>query len=83
MNSIEKIINTIQLGDCQELLPHILEKVDRDVLYKCEDYHILSMQAFCIIKDNKHIIQTIVDYVRNQKHYRKIFENVLDKVEEN
>ncbi len=60
---------------------NIFETEEGDILYKCEDYHILSMKVWCIIKDNKHIIQTIVDYVRNQKHYRKIFENVLEKGE--
>lgn len=56
----------------------IFEKEEVDILYKCEDYHILSMQTYCVIKDDKHIITTIVDYVRNQKHYRKVFENILE-----
>lgn len=51
-----------------------------DVLFpECENYHILSMQTYCLIKNNKHIITTIVDYVKEQKHYRKIFENVLEE----
>lgn len=58
---------------------NIFETEEGDILYKCEDYHILSMQTYCVIKDDKHIITTIVDYVRNQKHYRKVFENVLEK----
>jgi hypothetical protein len=36
------------------------------------------MQTYCVIKDGKHIITTIVDYVKNQKHYRKVFENNLE-----
>lgn len=52
--------------------------MNRDILYKCEAYHILSMQTYCVIKDGKHIITTIVDYVKNQKHYRKTFENILE-----
>jgi hypothetical protein len=58
---------------------NIFETEEGDILYKCEDYHILSIQTYCVIKDNKHIIITIVDYVRNQKHYRKVFENILEK----
>lgn len=50
-----------------------------DVLIKYEDYHILNMQVFCVIEDNKHKIKTIVDYVKNQKYYRKIYENVLEE----
>lgn len=57
---------------------NIFETEEGDILYKCEDYHILGMQTYCVIKDNKHIITTIVDYVRNQKHYRKVFENILE-----
>ena len=49
-----------------------------DVLIECEDYYILSMKVFCLIEDNKHKIKTIVDYVKNQKHYRKIYENILE-----
>ena len=49
-----------------------------DILIECEDYHILSMQTYCVIKDDKHIITTTVDYVKNQKHYRKVFENSLE-----
>jgi hypothetical protein len=52
--------------------------MNRDILYECEEYHILSMQTYCVIKDGKHIITTIVDYVKNQKHYRKVFENNLE-----
>lgn len=59
---------------------NIFETEEGDILYKCEDYYILRIQSYCRIdKDNKHIITTIVDYVRNQKHYRKIFENILEK----
>lgn len=57
---------------------NIFETEEGDILYKCEDYHILSMQTYCVIKDNKHIITTIVDYVRNQKHYRKEYKNILE-----
>ena len=57
----------------------MIEAEEGDVLFECEDYHILSMKTFCIIKDNKHIITTTVDYVRNQKHYRKVFENILEE----
>lgn len=58
---------------------NIFETEEGDILYECEDYHILSIQTYCVIKDNKHIIITTVDYVRNQKHYRKVFENILEK----
>ena len=58
---------------------NIFETEEGNILYKCKDYHILRMQCYCRIdRDNKHIITTIVDYVRNQKHYRKIFENILE-----
>lgn len=58
----------------------MIETVEGDILFPIEeDYHILSMKAHCIIKDNKHIIKTIVDYVKNQKHYRRIFENILEE----
>lgn len=50
-----------------------------DILFKCEDYGILRMQTYCLIKDNLHKIITIVDYVKNQKHYRKIYENILEE----
>lgn len=33
----EDMINTIQLGDCQLLLPHILEKVDREKVILVSD----------------------------------------------
>lgn len=33
----EDMINTIQLGDCQELLPHILEKLDRNKVILVSD----------------------------------------------
>lgn len=56
----------------------MFETEEGDILYKCEDYHILKLQTYCVIKDGKHIITTVVDYVRNQKHYRKVFENVLE-----
>ena len=59
---------------------NIFETEEGDILYKCEDYHLLNIQSYCRIdKNNKHIITTIVDYVRNQKHYRKVFENILEK----
>ena len=57
---------------------NIFETEEVDILYECADYHILSMQTYCMIKDNKHIIKTIVEYVRNQKRYRKVFENILE-----
>ena len=61
----------------------MVETEEGDVLFpKYENYHILSMQTYCLIKDNKHIITTIVDYVKEQKHYRKIFENILEGDEE-
>lgn len=56
-------------------------KEEGDILYKCEDYHILSMQVYCVIEDNKHKIKTIVDYVKNQKHCRKIYVNILEEQE--
>lgn len=57
----------------------MIETIEGDILFPVEkDYHILSMQTFCIIEDNKHKIKTIVDYVKEQKHYRKVFENVLE-----
>ena len=52
-----------------------------NVLCKCEDYHILNIETHCLIRDNKHKIITIVDYVRNQKHCRKVFENILEEEE--
>ena len=58
---------------------NIFETEKGDILYECEDYHILSMQTYCVIKDGKHIITTVVDYVRKQKHYIKMFENILEK----
>lgn len=48
------------------------------ILYNYEDYHILSMETYCIIKDKKHIITTIVNYVKNKKPYRKVFKNILE-----
>lgn len=58
----------------------MIETEKGDVLFpECEDYHILSMQTYYLIKDNKHIITTIVDYVKEQKHYKKVFENVLEE----
>ena len=58
----------------------MIETIEGDILFPVEeDYHILSMQTYCVIKDNKHIITTIVDYVKNQKHYRRIFENILEE----
>ena len=58
----------------------MIETEEGDILFPVtEDYHILSMQCYCRIdRDNKHIITTIVDYVRNQKHYKKVFENMLE-----
>ena len=57
----------------------MIETIEGDLLFPVqEDYHILSMQTYCIVKDDKHIITTIVDYVKEQKHYRKVFENVLE-----
>lgn len=58
---------------------NIFETQEGDILYEYEDYHLLDIQSYCRIdKDNKHIITTIVDYVRNQKRYRKVFENILE-----
>lgn len=54
------------------------ETEEGDILIKCKNYYILNMQVYCLIKDGKHIIRTIVDYVKNQKHYRKVFENILE-----
>lgn len=58
----------------------MIETEEGDILFPVtEDYHILSMQCYCRIdENNKHIITTIVDYVRNQKHYKKVFENILE-----
>lgn len=62
----------------------MIETVNGDILVKFEDYHLLSIQAYCRIdENNKHIITTIVDYVKNQKHYRKIFENILEGDKDN
>ena len=61
---------------------NVFETEEGDILYECEEYHILSLKTYCVIKDDKHIITTIVDYVRNQKHYRKIFENILESKSE-
>ena len=37
------------------------------------------MQCYCRIdENNKHIITTIVDYAKDKKHYKKIFENMLE-----
>ena len=58
-----------------------METENGDVLIKFKDYHILSMQVYCVIENNKHIIKTTVDYVKNQKHCRKIFENILEEIE--
>lgn len=59
----------------------MIETEEGDILFpECENYHILSMQCYCRIdENNKHIITTIVDYVKEQKHYKKIFENVLEE----
>ena len=56
----------------------MIETVNGDILVKFEDYHILDIKTFCLIEDDKHVIKTIVDYVKNQKHYRKVFENILE-----
>lgn len=58
----------------------MIETEEGDILFPVtEDYHILSMKCYCRIdENNKHIITTIVDYVRNQKHYKKVFENMLE-----
>ena len=63
----------------------MIETEEGDILFPAtEDYHILSMQCYCRIdENNKHIITTIVDYVRNQKHYKKVFENILEGEKEN
>ena len=61
---------------------NIFETEEGDILYECEDYHILNMQIDYVIKDGKHIIFTTVDYVRNQKHCRKIFKNNLENKRE-
>ena len=54
---------------------NIFETEEGDILYECEDYHLLDIKSYCRIdEDNKHIITTIVDYVKNQKHYRKVFD---------
>ena len=37
MSKFEDMINTIQLGDSQELLPHILEKLDRNKVILVSD----------------------------------------------
>lgn len=59
----------------------MIETIEGDILFPVtEDYHILSMQCYCRIdRDNKHIITTIVDYVKKQKHYRKVYENILEE----
>lgn len=59
----------------------MIETIEGDILFPVEeDYQILSMQCYCRIdRDNKHIITTIVDYAKDKKHYRKVFENVLEE----
>lgn len=59
----------------------MIETIEGDILFPVEeDYQILSMQSYCRIdRDNKHIITTIVDYAKDRKHYRKVFENVLEE----
>lgn len=58
----------------------MIETEEGNILYECKDYHLLNIQSYCRIdKDNKHIITTIVDYVKKQKHYRKVFENILEE----
>lgn len=59
----------------------MIETEEGDILFPVEeDYHILSMQCYCRIdRDNKHIITTIVDYAKDKKHYRKVFENILEE----
>lgn len=63
----------------------MIETIEGDILFPVEkDYHILSMQCYCRVdENNKHIITTIVNYVKDQKHYRKMFENILEGDEEN
>lgn len=58
----------------------MIETEEGEILFPVpEDYHILSIQAYCRIdRDNKHIITTIVDYAKDKKHYRKVFENMLE-----
>lgn len=58
----------------------MIETIEGDILFPVEeDYQILSMQCYCRIdRDNKHIITTIVDYAKDKKHYRKVFENILE-----
>lgn len=59
----------------------MIETIEGDILFPViEDYHILSMQCYCRIdRDNKHIITTIVDYAKDKKHYRKVYENILEE----
>ena len=59
----------------------MIETIEGDILFPVtEDYQILSMQCYCRIdRDNKHIITTIVDYAKDKKHYRKVFENILEE----
>lgn len=58
----------------------MIETEEGDILIEYEDYHILSMQCYCRIdENNKHIITTIVDYAKDKKHYRKVFENILEE----
>ena len=59
----------------------MIETIEGDILFPVEeDYQILSMQCYCRIdRDNKHIITTIVDYAEDKKHYRKVFENILEE----
>lgn len=59
----------------------MIETENGDVLIKFEDYHILSMRTYCVINDGKHIIMTTVDYVKNQKHCRKVFKHILESEE--
>ena len=63
----------------------MIETKDGDILFPVtEDYHILSIQSYCIIdENNKHIITTIVDYAKDKKHYRKVFKNMLEGEKEN
>ena len=59
----------------------MIETIEGDILFPVEeDYQILSMQCYCRIdRDNKHIITTIVDYAKDKKHYRKVYENILEE----
>lgn len=60
----------------EEIIESIYKYVAQNIKY--EDYHIFNMKIFCIEKNNKKIIQSIIDYSKDNIPHRKIFENTLN-----